>query len=69
MGAIGQYLVPGASNWLLRSISYFPDAPAASQWWTLIAWTLLGLVLTSIGHFRNRASMRVAPATLDKVAA
>lgn len=64
-GAIGQYLVPGASNWLLRSLSYFPEAPTAQQWWTLVAWTVLGITLSMLGHFRNRASMRVAAGTLE----
>lgn len=54
-GRIGQFLVPGASNTLLRSVSYFPDAPTAQQWWTLIAWIALGVVLTSVGHFRHNA--------------
>ncbi|WP_449372847.1 hypothetical protein [Arthrobacter psychrolactophilus] len=31
-GAIGQYFVPGASNALIRSLSYFPDANNAQQW-------------------------------------
>ena len=42
-GRIGQYLVPGASNTLLRSLSYFPDAPMAQQWWTLMAWVAAGV--------------------------
>lgn len=52
-GRIGQYLVPGASNTLLRSLSYFPEAPMAQQWWTLIAWVVLGVLLTSFGHFKH----------------
>ncbi len=54
-GHIGQFLVPGASNTLLRSLSYFPDAPTAQQWWTLIAWVALGVLLTSVGHFRHNS--------------
>lgn len=63
-GAIGQFLVPGASNWLLRSLSYFPDAPTAQQWWTLIGWAALGLVLSMVGHFRNSESVHL-DGTLD----
>lgn len=52
-GRIGQFLVPGASNTLLRSLSYFPDAPTAQQWWTLVVWVALGVALTSFGHFKH----------------
>jgi hypothetical protein len=45
--------VPGASNTLLRSLSYFPDAPMAQQWWTLMAWVAAGVALTALGHFRH----------------
>ena len=43
-GEFGQYLIPGASNWLLRSLSYFPDADLAKQWWTLVAWIAVGVI-------------------------
>ncbi len=49
-GAIGQYLVPGAGNTLLRSLSYFPDAATAQQWLTLAAWVVFGAILAIIGH-------------------
>ena len=52
-GEIGQYFVPGSSGSLLRSISYFPDAGTASQWLTLGAWFLVGVILLVIGHHRN----------------
>jgi hypothetical protein len=52
-GRIGQYMVPGASNTLLRSLSYFPDAPMAQQWWTLVVWVAVGVALTAFGHFRH----------------
>ncbi|MDO4916033.1 MAG: hypothetical protein Q3974_00250 [Rothia sp. (in: high G+C Gram-positive bacteria)] len=48
-GAIGQHMVPGASAHLLRSLSYFPDANTAPQWWTLVIWALVGLILATIG--------------------
>ena len=33
-GAVGQWFVPGAASTLVRSLSYFPDADTAPQWWT-----------------------------------
>lgn len=63
-GAIGQFLVPGASNWLLRSLSYFPSADTAQQWWTLAGWVAFGLVLALIGTaVRDRRS--IAPAEVE----
>lgn len=64
-GAIGQFLVPGASNWLVRSLSYFPDTDLAQQWLTLAGWVALGLVLTVAGHFRSRRAARVPEATIE----
>ncbi|MCP3426157.1 ABC transporter permease [Rothia sp. AR01] len=58
-GWIGQHLVPGAAQRLLRTESFFPDASGAEQWWTLIAWSALGLVLTVVGylvHHHGRTS-------------
>lgn len=55
-GAIGQFFVPGASNWLMRSLSYFPEANVTPQWLILTGWTALGLVLILIGHLRARAA-------------
>lgn len=64
-GAMGQYFVPGASNWLIRSLSYFPSTDLTQQWWTLLAWTGVGLALTVTGHFRAKATMHVPESTLD----
>lgn len=66
-GQIGQIFVPGASNWLLRSLSYFPDTNLAPQWWTLIAWTAVGTILTLTAHFRYRtAAPSLAPVSPDE---
>ena len=54
-GEVGQYFVPGAASSLIRSLSYFPDADTGAQWLTLGAWTLGGLLLTVVGHFRSAA--------------
>jgi hypothetical protein len=64
-GAIGQFFVPGASNWLIRSLSYFPDADDSKQWWVLAAWAVLGILLTVVGHFRSRPTMHVPDETLE----
>lgn len=64
-GIIGQYMVPGASNALIRSTSYFPDADATRQWWVLGAWTAFGVALALVGHYRDRATMRVSAGTLE----
>lgn len=53
-GAIGQYLVPGASNALIRLLSYFPDANTGQQWWTLAAWALGGAAMILIGGAMHR---------------
>lgn len=44
-GQFGQYLVPGSSNSLLRTLSYFPNADVSQQWLTLALWSAFGLVL------------------------
>lgn len=59
-GQIGQYMVPGASLALLRTLSYFPEAPTATQWWTLAAWLGAGILLTLVGHLAHRKSGRVS---------
>lgn len=56
-GQIGQWFVPGASASLLRSVSYFPEAPTASQWLTLLAWTAIGVLLALVGHSRQHAEL------------
>lgn len=62
-GAIGQWLAPGAGNWLVRSLSYFPDAANTQQWWTLAGWAALGFLLLLVGHVRQqRAAVSVASA-------
>jgi hypothetical protein len=55
-GALGQLFVPGASNWLVRSLSYFPDADVSAQWGILLGWTALGVLLAVLGEFRRRSS-------------
>lgn len=52
-GQIGQWFPPGAAANLLRDVSYFPRADATFSWLVLGAWTVGGLLLSVIGHFRT----------------
>lgn len=67
-GLVGQLFVPGASNWLIRSLSYFPDTDVTAEWCVLAAWAGVGLALTLIGHFRAVAVANAAatPADLEE---
>ncbi|MGO1802862.1 MAG: hypothetical protein ACTHZW_09630 [Microbacteriaceae bacterium] len=56
-GDIGQYFVPGASAHLLRSVVYFPDAVTGTQWVVLAAWTVGGVILALLGHWRTQAEI------------
>jgi hypothetical protein len=58
-GTIGRFLPPGAGASLLRSVAFFDGAGAAQPLWILINWAAAGLVLTAIGHFRDRAKAPV----------
>lgn len=60
-GAIGQFFVPGASNTLLRTLSYFPNADPSGQWWILASWVALGVALTLTGHYRSKATIKGMP--------
>ena len=68
-GIIGQFLAPGASNALIRTVSYFPSADASAQWWILIGWTALGVILTIAGHYRSRVSGAAARAEAPRLTA
>lgn len=63
LGTFGQYLVPGAAGDLLRSLSYFPDAPTARSWWVLVAWAALGLGLAAARRTRTPADEALAEET------
>lgn len=52
-GQIGQWFPPGAAATLLRDVSYFPQADASFSWLVLGAWTVGGLFLSVLGHFRT----------------
>lgn len=50
VGAIGQWLPPGASTTLLRSVSFFDGAAATGPALTLTWWAALGLGAVLLGH-------------------
>jgi hypothetical protein len=55
-GAIGQWFPPGAAATLLRDLSYFPRADTLFPWLVLTGWAVLGLLLATLGHFRDRGA-------------
>jgi len=68
-GAIGQWMPPGAAAALLRDESYFPRADTSQLWLALVAWAVLGLVLATVGHFRDTgAASRAALAEAEEEA-
>lgn len=71
-GAIGQWMPPGAAAALLRDESYFPQADTTQLWVALASWALLGLLLATLGHFRDtgaasRAAIEEASQDDDRV--
>jgi len=52
-GTVGQLLPPGAGATLLRSTAFFDGAGAARPLWVLAAWSVAGLGLTLVGHYRD----------------
>lgn len=54
-GEFGQALAPGAAGYLIRGLSYFPDAATSTQWWILAAWAAGGLVLIMLSSLRKPA--------------
>lgn len=69
-GEIGQWFPPGAAATLVRDVAYFPAADATAPWLVLAGWTLGGLALAVLGHFRQaggatRAALERAEAEAD----
>jgi hypothetical protein len=50
VGAIGQWLPPGAGAELLRSTAYFGGHGAAGHVTVLVVWAVLGLAAIAVGH-------------------
>lgn len=69
VGAIGQWLPPGAGGSLLRSVAYFDGSAAGTPVLTLSLWAALGLAAVLVGgRIRRRAPADDAPATEDRTA-
>jgi hypothetical protein len=62
VGAIGQWLPPGASATLLRSVAYFDGAAATGPVLTLAWWAALGLGAVLLGNALRARKKSVAPA-------
>jgi hypothetical protein len=66
-GAVGQWFPPGAGATLLRELSYFPSANTVFPWLVLGGWAVAGLLLSVVGHFRDRGA--AASAALEEATA
>ncbi|MER6289870.1 ABC transporter permease [Streptomyces sviceus] len=62
VGAIGQWLPPGASATLLRSVSFFDGAAATGPALTLTWWAALGLGAVALGNALKSRPKDAAPA-------
>jgi hypothetical protein len=58
-GTVGQFLPPGAGASLLRSAAFFDGAGVTRPLWVLGGWAVGGILLTAVGHFRDRAKAPV----------
>lgn len=63
VGTIGQWLPPGASTTLLRSVSFFDGATAAGSVLTLTWWAALGLGAVILGNALKARAKGTTPAT------
>ncbi|WP_053847668.1 ABC transporter permease [Streptomyces sp. NRRL B-24085] len=69
VGAIGQWLPPGASATLLRSVSFFDGAAATEPALTLTWWAALGLGAVVLGNTLRSRSKGAASATDERALA
>ena len=46
-------------------MSYFPEAPTATQWLILLSWTAAGVLMTLVGHHRDMPDMHVPEEQLE----
>ncbi|MFF7052647.1 ABC transporter permease [Streptomyces griseorubiginosus] len=63
VGAIGQWLPPGASATLLRSVSFFDGAAATGPALTLTWWAVLGLGAVMLGNALQQRKKPTASAS------
>jgi hypothetical protein len=57
LGHIGQWLIPGATTTLTRTVSYFPEASATEACWALSIWAVAGHALTLFAHRKRPAAV------------
>ena len=62
VGAIGQWLPPGAGGSLLRSVAFFDGAAASGAALVLAAWAVLGLAAVLTGGHRRKPNTEEAVA-------
>lgn len=67
-GAVGQYFVPGAASSLVREVNYFPDASTLHEWTVLLAWVVVGVLLSVVGHFRSTTPVHLPASELEQPA-
>ncbi|MDQ1072435.1 ABC transporter permease [Streptomyces canus] len=66
VGTIGQWLPPGASATLLRSVSFFDGAAATGPVLTLTWWAALGLGAVILGNALKARAKGATPATTER---
>lgn len=66
---LGQWLPPGATGTLLRSVAFFDGAGGMSALWVLVGWVAVGLVLAALGARRVARVEPVMVAPVRPVAA
>ena len=65
VGTIGQWLPPGASATLLRSVSFFDGAAATGPALTLTWWAALGLGAVVLGDALKKRTKTTTPASAE----
>ncbi|WP_407561177.1 ABC transporter permease [Streptomyces sp. 184] len=71
VGALGQWLPPGAGGSLIRSVAYFDGNGGAGPLAVLAGWALVGLTLLALGPLLERrrpAAAAAEPRTQERVA-
>lgn len=69
MGAIGQWLPPGAGGTLLRSVSFFDGNAALTPLTVLTVWAVLGLLAFTLARGRRGGDQDAGPGKVPGMAA
>ncbi|MCL2735256.1 MAG: hypothetical protein FWD75_01320 [Propionibacteriaceae bacterium] len=69
LGAIGQWLIPGATGTLARTLGYFPNASTTTPWLILAGWAVITCLLILIGRQGKTTASAPAAPTIDAAAA